>query len=105
MPNPLAKRSPSVGQCKNDYVRLSAAYALYNHGADGAAAEILRAIAYALPALGAAIGVGLIGKGALGAAGRNPEKIGDLRTLMITAIVFADSLAIIGIIVGFLAKG
>jgi F-type H+-transporting ATPase subunit c len=67
--------------------------------------EIAFALAYALPALGAAMGVGLIGKGALGAAGRNPEKIGELRTLMITAIVFADSLAIIGIIVGFLAKG
>jgi F-type H+-transporting ATPase subunit c len=67
--------------------------------------NIAFALAYALPALGAAMGVGLIGKGALGAAGRNPEKIGELRTLMITAIVFADSLAIIGIIVGFLAKG
>lgn len=62
-------------------------------------------LTYALPALGAAIGVGLIGYGALNAAGRNPEKIGDFRTLMITAIVFADSLAIIGIIVAFIAKG
>lgn len=62
-------------------------------------------LTYALPALGAAIGVGLIGLGALGAAGRNPEKIGDFRTLMITAIVFADSLAIIGIIVAFIARG
>ncbi len=38
-------RLQALGQCKNDYVRLSAAYALYNHGADGAAAEILRAVA------------------------------------------------------------
>ncbi len=62
-------------------------------------------LTYALPAFGAAIGVGLIGLGALNAAGRNPEKIGDVRTLMITAIVFADSLAIIGIVVAFIAKG
>ena len=34
--------------------------------------NIAFALAYALPALGAAMGVGLIGKGALGAAGRNP---------------------------------
>ena len=61
------------------------------------------AMAYALPALGAAVGIGLIGNGALTAMGRNPEKLGEIRTLMITAIVFADSLAIIGIIVGFLA--
>ncbi|MBP9852940.1 MAG: F-type H+-transporting ATPase subunit c [Patescibacteria group bacterium] len=63
------------------------------------------AMAYALPALGAAVGIGLIGNGALTALGRNPEKLSEIRTLMITAIVFADSLAIIGIIVGFLAKG
>ncbi len=63
------------------------------------------AMAYALPAIGAAVGIGLIGHGALTALGRNPEKLSEIRTLMITAIVFADSLAIIGIIVGFLAKG
>ena len=62
------------------------------------------AMAYALPALGAAVGIGLIGNGALTAMGRNPEKLGEIRTLMITAIVFADSLAIIGIIVAFIAK-
>lgn len=61
-------------------------------------------LTYAIPALGAALGVGLIGAGALNALGRNPEKLGDIRTLMITAIVFADSLAIIGIIVAIIAK-
>jgi len=49
--------------------------------------------------------VGLIGAAALNALGRNPEKVSDIRTMMITAIVFADSLAIIGIIVAFIAKG
>ena len=67
--------------------------------------ELAFGLTYALPALGAALGVGLIGLGALGAAGRNPEKLAEIRTLMITAIVFADSLAIIGIIVAFIAKG
>ena len=66
--------------------------------------ELAFGLAYALPALGAALGIGLIGNGALNAFGRNPEKLGDIRTLMITAIVFADSLAIIGIIVAFIAK-
>ncbi len=61
-------------------------------------------LAYALPALGAAIGIGFIGNGALSAFGRNPEKLSDIRTLMITAIVFADSLAIIGIVVAIIAK-
>ena len=61
-------------------------------------------LAYALPALGATLGIGLIGSGALNAFGRNPEKLSDIRTLMITAIVFCDSLAIIGIIVAIISK-
>ena len=61
-------------------------------------------LTYALPALGAALGIGLIGAAALNALGRNPEKLADIRTLMITAIVFADALAIIGILVAFIAK-
>jgi len=61
-------------------------------------------LAYALPALGAAAGIGMIGLGALNAFGRNPEKLSDIRTLMITAIVFCDSLAIIGIVVAIIAK-
>jgi F-type H+-transporting ATPase subunit c len=65
--------------------------------------QLAVALAYALPALGAAIGIGVIGNGALNALGRNPEKLSEIRTLMITAIVFADSLAIIGIVAGILA--
>lgn len=65
--------------------------------------QLAFALAYALPALGAALGVGFIGAGALNALGRNPEKLKDIRALMITAIVFADSLAIIGIVVAILA--
>jgi len=61
-------------------------------------------ITYGLPAIGAALAVGFIGAAALNALGRNPEKLDDIRTLMITAIVFADSLAIIGIIVAIIAK-
>lgn len=66
--------------------------------------ELAFGLTYALPALGAAVGIGIIGGGALNALGRNPEKLGEIRTLMITAIVFADSLAIIGIIVAIIAK-
>ena len=61
-------------------------------------------LAYAIPAFGAAIGVGIIGVAALNAAGRNPEKVGDIRTLMVLAISFTDALAIIGVIVAILSK-
>ncbi len=62
-------------------------------------------IAYALPALGAALGAGLIGMGAMNAAGRNPEKIKELQSLMILAIAFVDALAIIGIVVAIIGRG
>ncbi len=61
-------------------------------------------LTFALAALGAALAVGMIGAAALNALGRNPEKASDIRSLMITAIVFADSLAIIGIIVAIIPK-
>lgn len=61
-------------------------------------------LTFGLPAIGAALSIGLIGTAALNALARNPEKMGDIRSLMITAIVFADSLAIIGIIVAIIAK-
>lgn len=61
-------------------------------------------LGYALPALGAAIGIGITAMGALNAFGRNPEKLPEIRTLMILGIVFADSLAFIGIIVAIIAK-
>lgn len=38
-------RLQALGSCRNDYVRLSAAYALYNQGEDAAAAVIVRALA------------------------------------------------------------
>ncbi|RWZ78653.1 MAG: H(+)-transporting ATPase [Candidatus Microsaccharimonas sossegonensis] len=61
-------------------------------------------LGYALPALGAAIGIGITAMGALNAFGRNPEKLAEIRTLMILGIVFADSLAFIGIIVAIIAR-
>lgn len=61
-------------------------------------------LAYALPATAAAAAVGIIGKSALNALGRNPEKANDIRTLMVTAIIFADALALIGVVVAILSS-
>ncbi|MDR1970017.1 MAG: ATP synthase F0 subunit C [Candidatus Nomurabacteria bacterium] len=61
-------------------------------------------IAYAMPAMGAAIGVGIIGNAALNAIGRNPEKANVIQQMMILVIAFTDALAIIGIIVAILGK-
>jgi F-type H+-transporting ATPase subunit c len=61
-------------------------------------------LTYGIAAAGAALGAGIAVNGAMNAAGRNPEKIGDIRTLMILGISFVDALAIIAIIVAIIAK-
>ena len=61
-------------------------------------------LTYAISAFSAAISVGVIGAAALNAAGRNPEKINDYRTMMVLAIAFADALAIIGLVVAIIGN-
>ena len=46
----------------------------------------------------------MVGMAAMNAAGRNPEKINEIRTLMILGIAFIDALAIIGFVVAILVK-
>lgn len=66
---------------------------------------IAMAIAIGFGAIGPGIGVGLIGKGALEALGRNPEAAGKIQWLAILTIAFAEAVAIyalvIALIVGF----
>lgn len=66
--------------------------------------ELAFGLTYGIAAAGAGLGAGLAVNGAMNAAGRNPEKIGDIRTLMILGISFIDALAIIAIIVAIIAK-
>lgn len=67
-------------------------------------AQLAFGLTYGIAAAGAALGAGIAVNGAMNAAGRNPEKIGDIRTLMILGISFVDALAIIAIIVAIIAK-
>jgi len=62
------------------------------------------AIVYAVSALGATLAAGMVGASALNAAGRNPEKISQIQTLMIVGISFIDALAVIGFIAAILMK-
>lgn len=66
--------------------------------------ELAFGLTYAIAAGLCGIGAGLVGSAALNAAGRNPDKIGDIRGLMILGISFIDALAIIAIIVAIIAK-
>lgn len=62
------------------------------------------ALAAGLGVIGPAIGVGLIGSGAMQAIGRNPEASGKIVTNMILAIVFAEALGILALVVSFIIK-
>jgi F-type H+-transporting ATPase subunit c len=61
------------------------------------------AIGAGLAAVGAGIGVGNIGKGALESIARQPEVAGDIRANMILAAALVEGVALFGVIAGILA--
>lgn len=72
---------------------------------DAESARILGAgLAIGLGVIGPGIGIGLIGGKALEAIGRNPEIEGKIRTNMILAITFTESLAIIALVITLIIK-
>lgn len=70
---------------------------------DADAARLIgTALAIGLAAIGPGIGIGIIVNGALQAIGRNPEAQGTIVTNMFIGIVFAEALAIFGLVISFL---
>jgi F-type H+-transporting ATPase subunit c len=68
------------------------------------ATQFAAAIAIGAGAVGPGIGVGLIGKGAMEAMGRNPEAAGKIQTNMILAIVFTEAIAIYALVIAFIIR-
>jgi F-type H+-transporting ATPase subunit c len=62
------------------------------------------AIAAGFGVLGPAIGIGMIGGKAMEAIGRNPEASGQIVSNMILAIVFAEALGILALVVAFIIR-
>lgn len=62
------------------------------------------AIAIGVGAIGPGLAIGLIGSRAMEALGRNPEAEGSIRTLMILAIAFAESVAIFALVIALIIK-
>ncbi len=56
-----------------------------------------------LAAIGAGIGIGQIGKGAVESIARQPEASNDIRANMILTAALVEGVALFGVIVGFLA--
>ena len=52
--------------------------------------------------IGAGLGVGVVGSGAVQAMGRNPDAAGTIQVNMILAIVFAEAIAIYSLVVALL---
>ena len=61
------------------------------------------AIGAGLAAIGAGIGIGPIGKGAVDAIARQPEASNDIRGNMILTAAFVEGVALFAVIVGLLA--
>ena len=61
------------------------------------------AIGAGLAAIGAGIGVGQIGKGAVEAIARQPEAVNDIRANMILTAAFVEGVALFAVIAGILA--
>jgi len=62
------------------------------------------AIAIGMGTLAPAIAMGMIGSKGLESIGRNPETENAIRTTMVLAIAFAESLAIFALVVALIIK-
>ena len=60
------------------------------------------AIAFAVGALGPALGIGLLAGKAMEALGRNPEASGSVQQNMILALAFAEAIAIYALVVAII---
>ncbi|MDX2018275.1 MAG: ATP synthase F0 subunit C [Planctomycetota bacterium] len=64
----------------------------------------MAAIGAGLAVVGAAIGIGMIGKGAVESIARQPEAAGNIRGSMILTAAFVEGAALFAIVVCFLAQ-
>ena len=67
-----------------------------------AARMIGAGIAMGVGAIGPGLGIGILGRGAMEAIGRNPEARGPIATNMILSIAFAEAVAIYCLIVAII---
>ncbi len=65
---------------------------------------LAKGIAIGLGAIGPGIGIGMIGRGAMEAIGRNPEAAGKVLVPMLIASAFAEAIAIYALVIAFSIK-
>jgi len=69
---------------------------------DAEAARFIGAGLAMLGTIGAGLGIGLLGMGAVQGIARNPDAAGDVQTNMILGIAFAEAVAIYCLVVALL---
>ncbi len=69
---------------------------------DAEAAKLIGAGLAMLGTIGAGLGIGLLGMGAVQGIARNPDAAGDIQTNMILGIAFAEAVAIYCLVVALL---
>ena len=67
-------------------------------------APLAKALSIGFSAIGAAVGIGMIGGKAMEAIGRNPEAVGKILVPMLIASAFAEAVAIYGLVIAFSIK-
>ena len=65
----------------------------------------IAAIGAGLAAIGAGIGIGQIGKGAVEGIARQPEAANEIRSSMIVAAAFVEAVALFAVVVALLGNG
>ncbi len=68
------------------------------------AQEIAPAITIAIGSAMPALAIGLIGKGAMEAIGRNPEAADKIQTSLILIVAFAEAIAIYSLVIALILK-
>ena len=63
------------------------------------------AIGAGLAAIGAGVGIGMIGKGAVESIARQPEAVNDIRSNMIVMAAFIEAVALFAVVVALLGNG
>lgn len=63
------------------------------------------AIGAGLAAIGAGLGIGMIGKGAVEGIARQPEAANEIRNNMIVAAAFVEAVALFAVVVALLGNG
>ena len=69
---------------------------------EAAAAKLIGASVAMLGTIGAGLGIGMIGMGAVQGIARNPDAAGDIQINMILSIAFAEAVAIYCLMVAIL---